>query len=32
MGALPEVVNMRDWGREESMEDVGRIGYDVFEK
>ena len=31
MGALPEVVGMRDWGWEESMQDMSRIRYDIFE-
>ena len=31
MGALPEVVGMRDRGWEESVQDMSRIGYHIFE-
>ena len=31
MGALPEVVCMRDWRWEESVQDMSRIGYHIFE-
>ena len=31
MGALPEVVGMCDRGWEESVQDMSRIGYHIFE-
>ena len=32
MGALPEVVGMRDRGWEESVQDMSRVGYNISEK
>ena len=31
MGVLPEAVGMRDRGWEESVQDMSRIGYYIFE-